>query len=125
MSGEDDVRDESDDTPRYMIRVAAARVGMHQQTLRVYEQRGLIQPARSPGNTRLYSDSDLARLRLISTLTDMGLNLAGVQLVMELRDEIDRLHRVVERLGGPGPGTKIVRFQREVVVGRKTGRVSR
>ena len=66
------------DSPRYMISVAADLVGMHPQTLRMYETRGLVRPARTPGGTRLYSDRDLDRLRLIQRLTgELGLNLAG------------------------------------------------
>src|SRR5262249_4516709 len=69
--------------PRYMISVAAELVGMHPQTLRMYEQKGLVQPGRTAGNTRLYSDADVERLRLIQRLTtELGLNLAGVERVL-------------------------------------------
>ena len=72
-----------DDRPRYMISVAADLVGMHPQTLRIYEQKGLVRPQRTPGNTRLYSERDLERLRLIQGLTtELGLNLAGVEAVL-------------------------------------------
>ncbi len=85
--------------PRYMISVAAELVGMHPQTLRMYEAKGLVRPKRTPGNTRLYSDADLERLRLIQTLTtDLGLNLAGVETVLRLRDEVQRLNARMERL---------------------------
>ena len=68
-----------DTRPRYMISVAADLVGMHPQTLRIYEQKGLVRPKRTAGNTRLYSEVDLERLRLIQRLTtELGLNLAGV-----------------------------------------------
>ena len=81
-----------DDRPRYMISVAADLVGMHPQTLRIYEQRGLVRPGRTPGGTRLYSERDLERLRLIQRLTsELGLNLAGVQRVIALEDEIEKL----------------------------------
>jgi MerR family transcriptional regulator/heat shock protein HspR len=81
-----------DDRPRYMISVAAELVGMHPQTLRIYETKGLVRPRRTPGNTRLYSERDLERLRAIQRLTgDLGLNLAGVERVLELQDEVDRL----------------------------------
>ena len=74
-----------DDRPRYMISVAADIVGMHPQTLRIYESKGLIRPKRTAGNTRLYSEADIERLRLIQQLTnDLGLNLAGVEQVMQL-----------------------------------------
>jgi len=88
-----------DDRPRYMISVAAEIVGMHPQTLRVYETKGLVRPRRTPGNTRLYSDADLERLRLIQRLTgELGLNLAGVETVLRLQDELSRLRARVERL---------------------------
>jgi MerR family transcriptional regulator/heat shock protein HspR len=85
--------------PRYMISVAAELVGMHPQTLRIYEQKGLVNPRRTAGNTRLYSDSDVERLRLIQRLTtDWGLNLAGVERVLHMEDEIDRLRMRMERM---------------------------
>jgi len=77
-----------DERPRYMISVAAEIVGMHPQTLRMYEQKGLVRPKRTAGNTRLYSEADLERLRLIQRLTgELGLNLAGVQTVLDLEAE--------------------------------------
>ena len=80
------------DRPRYMISGAADLVGMHPQTLRLYEQKGLVRPGRTPGGTRLYSERDLERLRLIQRLTsELGLNLAGVQRVIALEDEIEKL----------------------------------
>jgi MerR family transcriptional regulator, heat shock protein HspR len=88
-----------DDRPRYMISVAAEIVGMHPQTLRIYEQKGLVRPKRTPGNTRLYSERDLERLRLIQGLTtELGLNLAGVEAVLRFRDEVERLHGRIARL---------------------------
>jgi MerR family transcriptional regulator/heat shock protein HspR len=88
-----------DDRPRYMISVAAELVGMHPQTLRVYEAKGLVRPRRTPGNTRLYSEADLERLRLIQRLTtELGLNLAGVETVLRLQDELGRLRARLERL---------------------------
>ena len=88
-----------DERPRYMISVAAELVGMHPQTLRIYEQKGLVRPSRTAGNTRLYSEADLERLRLIQRLTtELGLNLAGVELVLRLEDELRKAHRRVERL---------------------------
>jgi MerR family transcriptional regulator/heat shock protein HspR len=87
------------DKPRYMISVAAELVGMHPQTLRVYEAKGLMRPSRTPGGTRLYSDSDLQRLKLIQQLTtELGLNLAGVEHVLRLQDEIGRLQMRMNRL---------------------------
>lgn len=92
------------DKPLYMISVAAELTGMHPQTLRVYEQKGLVNPGRSRGNTRLYSQSDIDRLNLISKLTDEGINLAGVVRILDMRErqiefeaQIDELrHRVRE-----------------------------
>jgi MerR family transcriptional regulator/heat shock protein HspR len=72
---------------------------MHPQTLRIYEQKGLVNPQRTAGNTRLYSDADVERLRLIQRLTgDWGLNLAGVERVLHMEDEIERLRLRMERM---------------------------
>jgi MerR family transcriptional regulator/heat shock protein HspR len=88
-----------DDRPRYMISVAADLVGMHPQTLRIYEQKGLVRPRRTAGNTRLYSELDIARLRLIQQLTtEVGLNLAGVERVLHLEDELQRMRRRLEHV---------------------------
>jgi len=87
-----------DDSPRYMISVAAELVGMHPQTLRIYENKGLVRPKRTPGNTRLYSDADLERLRTIQQMTELGLNLAGVERVIALQDELLRLQARLERM---------------------------
>jgi MerR family transcriptional regulator, heat shock protein HspR len=87
------------DRPSYMISVAAEIVGMHPQTLRIYEQKGLVRPQRTAGNTRLYSDSDIERLRLIQRLTtELGLNLAGVERVLHMEDELQRMRKRLERL---------------------------
>jgi MerR family transcriptional regulator/heat shock protein HspR len=87
------------DRPRYMISVAAELVGMHPQTLRMYETKGLVRPSRTPGGTRLYSDADVARLRLVQRLTtELGLNLAGVQHVLRLEDELKRAQARMDRL---------------------------
>src|SRR3982750_4301458 len=83
----------------YMISVAAELAGMHPQTLRIYESRGLITPKRSPKNTRLYSQDDVERLRRIQELTtEMGMNLAGVERVFELEEEIARMRRRMRQL---------------------------
>jgi len=88
-----------DERPRYMISVAAELVGMHPQTLRTYEQKGLVQPKRTAGNTRLYSEADLERLRLIQKLTtQLGLNLAGVEAVLDLEEQLRRMRSRMERL---------------------------
>ncbi|MEA2348780.1 MAG: MerR family transcriptional regulator, heat shock protein HspR [Thermoleophilaceae bacterium] len=83
----------------YMISVAAELAGMHPQTLRIYETRGLITPKRSPKNTRLYSQADVERLRRIQELTsELGMNLAGVERVFELEDEMERMRQKMARL---------------------------
>src|SRR5919112_1133067 len=83
----------------YMISVAAELAGMHPQTLRIYESRGLIQPKRSPKNTRLYSQTDVDRLRRIQELTsELGMNLAGVEKVFELEAELERMRRRMRSL---------------------------
>jgi MerR family transcriptional regulator, heat shock protein HspR len=88
-----------DDKGRYMISIAAELVGMHPQTLRIYESKGLVRPKRTSGNTRLYSEQDLERLRLIQRLTtDFGLNLAGVEMVLGLEDQLNRMQRRMERM---------------------------
>ena len=88
-----------DDRPRYMISVAAELVGMHPQTLRIYEMKGLVQPQRTAGNTRLYSDADVERLREIQRLTtEIGLNLVGVERVLRLEDELERMKARIARM---------------------------
>jgi MerR family transcriptional regulator/heat shock protein HspR len=88
-----------DDVPRYMISVAAQLVGMHPQTLRIYEAKGLVRPGRTPGGTRLYSERDLERLREIQRLTtELGLNLAGVERVLALEDDLRKLRSRMDRL---------------------------
>jgi MerR family transcriptional regulator/heat shock protein HspR len=82
-----------------MISVAAELAGMHPQTLRIYEARGLITPKRSPKNTRLYSAEDVERLKRIQQLTgELGMNLAGVEKVFELEAELERMHRRMRNL---------------------------
>ena len=90
----DGMRRGGDERAVYVISVAAELAGVHPQTLRMYERRGLLRPARTAGNTRRYSDEDIARLREIQRLTqELGINLAGVQLIMEMEAEVDRLRR--------------------------------
>ncbi|MDX6378070.1 MAG: MerR family transcriptional regulator, heat shock protein HspR [Gaiellaceae bacterium] len=79
-------------TPKYMIGVAAELLGMHPQTLRMYEQRGLIRPRRTPGGTRLYSDDDLERVRRVTQLASgLGLSLQGAEYVVSLEDDVEAL----------------------------------
>jgi MerR family transcriptional regulator/heat shock protein HspR len=83
----------------YMIGVVSMRYGVHPQTLRLYEREGLLTPSRTEGKTRLYSDEDLERLEFILNLTrDLGVNLAGVEVVLGLRDRLNRLQEDVDRL---------------------------
>ncbi len=82
----------------YVISVAASLAGVHPQTLRIYERKGLLDPARTGGGSRRYSDADINRLRRIQDLTAAGLNLEGVRRVMELEDEVDRMRRDMAQL---------------------------
>ena len=91
--------------PLYMISVAADLAGLHPQTLRIYEAKGLVSPQRTSGNTRMYSQADVDRLELIGRLTDEGINLAGVMRILDQRErmreiqaEADKLREEVERL---------------------------
>ena len=85
--------------PLYMISVAAELTGMHPQTLRVYESKGLVNPQRSGGNTRLYSRADIERLELINQLTDEGINLAGVVRILDMKErENEKLRARVRQL---------------------------
>lgn len=89
----------SEDDPCYVISVAARMIQVHTQTLRYYEREGLLEPARSRGNIRLYSQRDIEKLRRIKTLTeDLGLNLAGVQVVMRLMERITDMEQEILRL---------------------------
>ena len=88
-----------DDRAVYIISVAAELAGVHPQTLRIYERKGLLNPKRTSGNSRRYSDRDIARLRLIQDLTQQrGVNLAGVKLIMEMQAELEELRQMAEEL---------------------------
>ena len=96
---------EDKNRPLYMISVATELAGVHPQTLRIYEQKGLVSPQRTSGNTRMYSQADIERLQLINALTDEGINLAGVIRILDLKgrlderdEELDALHKRVRRL---------------------------
>jgi MerR family transcriptional regulator/heat shock protein HspR len=114
-----------DDRPRYMISIAAELVGMHPQTLRIYEAKGLVRPKRTPGNTRLYSEADLERLRLIQRLTtELGLNLAGVETVLRLEDELEKMRTRMDRMEREARErirTVERRYKREIVLYRGDG----
>ena len=116
-----------------MISVVAESYGIHPQTLRLYERLGLLKPSRSEGNTRLYTDADLKRLETILNLTrDLGVNLAGVEVILEMREKMERMQRQMAEIiefvrdnmeqGGAGgrrnalvrvPGSMIIRSGRE------------
>jgi MerR family transcriptional regulator/heat shock protein HspR len=91
-------KDDRTERAVYIISVAAELAGVHPQTLRIYERKGLLRPARTAGNTRRYSDSDIARLRRIQELTERGLNLAGAKRVIELEAEVERLREEMARM---------------------------
>ncbi len=79
-----------------MISAVAQKYGIHPQTLRLYEREGLLKPSRTEGNTRLYADEDLARLETILSLTrDLGVNLAGVEIILNMREKIEQMQREV------------------------------
>lgn len=82
----------------FVISVAAELAGMHPQTLRIYERKGLLDPYRTPGGTRRYSQADLDRLSLIQELTEAGLNLEGVKRVLQLEEEVERLRSKIAKL---------------------------
>lgn len=85
-------------TKGYTISVVANTYGIHAQTLRLYEREGLLTPSRSEGNTRFYTDADLQRLELILNLTrDMGVNLAGVEIILNMREKMDEMQREFQR----------------------------
>lgn len=84
--------------PLYMISVAADLAGLHPQTLRIYESKGLVTPQRTKGNTRMYSQADIERLELISQLTDEGINLAGVMRIIDQHKQMDKLEAQIESL---------------------------
>ena len=90
--------EESRNKPLYMISVAAELTGMHPQTLRVYESKGLVNPKRSGGNTRLYSQADIERLELINQLTDEGINLAGVVRILDMKERAEARELEAEKL---------------------------
>jgi len=121
----------------YMISSVAETYQVHPQTLRLYERLGLLEPSRSEGNTRLYSQSDLNRLEIILHLTrDLGVNLAGVEVVLNMREKMEKMQDQIAELlkfvrehtgapgeGIPGPlGTALVRVPTTKIIRSRTGR---
>ncbi|HAY68732.1 MAG: MerR family transcriptional regulator [Acidimicrobiaceae bacterium] len=97
----------------YIISVAAELTGVHPQTLRVYERKGLLAPARTGGMSRRYSEMDLEQIRRVQELTNEGLNLVGVARVLELEEQVERLRgRLEEITNTPGYSTALVRWRR-------------
>ena len=91
--------DFDDTAPRYVISVAARMVGVHTHTLRYYERVGIIEPSRSQGNIRLYSESEIAQLRRVKTLMDdLGVNLAGVEVIMRMAQRMTELQQKMEEM---------------------------
>ncbi len=87
------------DEPRYVISIAARMLGVQTHTLRYYEKIGIIEPSRSGGNIRLYSDGDIAHLRRVKTLmNDLGINLAGVEIILRMAERIAELQRHLEEI---------------------------
>ena len=82
----------------YIISVAAELAGIHPQTLRIYERRGLLNPYRTPGGTRRYSEKDLERLRAIQALTQAGINLEGVKRILQLEGAVDRMQEQLDQI---------------------------
>jgi MerR family transcriptional regulator/heat shock protein HspR len=108
----------------YVISVAAELAGMHPQTLRIYERRGLVNPGRTTGGNRRYTDADIERLRRIAQLAAEGLNLEGIRMVMQLEDEVIELRRQVAELralanGEPARGEIVPLRQAVVVFGQR------
>src|SRR5919106_2826398 len=88
------------DRALYVISVAAELAGVHPQTLRIYERKGLVEPQRTIGRSRRYSDRDIRRLRRIQELTNDGVSLAGVKRIIALEEELEEARREIERLEG-------------------------
>ncbi len=93
------MKDEEKHRPKYPISVVAETVGVHPQTLRLYEREGLIKPQRTNRQTRLYSEADIERLKSIISLTqDMGVNLAGVEIILRMREQMEEMQQTIEEL---------------------------
>jgi len=91
--------DDEKKRPKYPISVVADMIGVHPQTLRLYEREGLLKPRRTDRHTRLYSESDIERLKAIINLTqEMGVNLAGVEIILRMREQMDEMQETVEEL---------------------------
>src|SRR6266545_4068741 len=106
MAARGNRRDRAEDRAVYIISVAAELAGVHPQTLRIYERKGLLSPKRTSGNTRRYSERDIDRLQMIQELTQgQGINLAGVKMIMELEAQLRRVRRGRPVALGPSSAT--------------------
>ena len=106
---EETIAPDERDEPRYVISVTARMLRLHAQTLRYYERAGLVEPSRSKGNFRLYSDRDVERLRRIKGLMEeLGMNLAGAEVVIRMAERMERLQQLVHQLIG-----EVERLRRE------------
>ncbi len=96
----------SNHQPKYTIRIVSELVGLHEQSLRMYERRGLIRPQRSEGNIRLFSDDDVERVRTIKRLmSDLGVNLAGAEVILHMRAQMEEMQQELDRLRQSGVRT--------------------
>jgi MerR family transcriptional regulator/heat shock protein HspR len=96
--GQSEIRQMKKRAKTFTISAVAEQFELHPQTLRLYEREGLLKPSRSEGNTRLYTDTDLERLEIILSLTrDLGVNLAGVEIILNMREKMDAMQREFER----------------------------
>lgn len=110
--------------PVYMIGIAAELAGVHPQTLRIYERKRLVEPQRTNGNTRLYSEADIERLRLIQQLTqEEGINLAGVVRILEAEDEMNRLKEELEEVREEMRAMKRLAMEQELLASQRTALV--
>jgi MerR family transcriptional regulator/heat shock protein HspR len=118
------MRQRLSDEPCYVISVVARLTNLHPQTLRHYERLGLIKPARSSGNQRLYSEDDVERLRQITRLTEAaGVNLAGVEIILQMREEMRRMEETMDRMQDELEA-EIKRLQQRLERARATDKVS-
>ena len=108
------------DFPRYMISVAAELVGMHPQTLRIYEQKGLVHPQRTAGNTRLYGQDEIRKLEMILALTrDLGVNLAGVEVILNMQNALEDAREAIDR--AEDHFEQMMRIIRQAVLDKRHG----
>ncbi|RUM62878.1 MAG: MerR family transcriptional regulator [Sulfurospirillum sp.] len=109
------------DEPVYLISVVAKALNIHPQTLRQYEREGLVTPSRTSGKMRLYSQRDIDRINMILRLTrDLGVNLAGVDIILQFKDQIDKMEREIEDLQG-----KLAHYEKNSTIGKSSSLVKK